>query len=283
MNKSDNIRGDYMAGNDINLRRTLLGGLKADEYQTDIAHMVYFAYHGLPFNSLRSDSNKPIGDANRVKDIPECSHFCKKTSLECKAEQNYDSWFNSLVCRSTPPKHVSIIQQKHSAMDKIFAANQCISQDTTSYIESLMLCSKPNAFNTGSHRVVAIFWLSGERYGIAFEEGGGPSKYILKKVFSRYPAEYAMAFLSTFIQNTRNENVFIEGLTKKAKHNVQNTHYLNDVVIPSIIYAMTGYNDYKPAHHFSINVYDSNLPNEISSPDGQWFNGCSSSKEMYPF
>ncbi|MBT3181767.1 MAG: hypothetical protein HN337_04565 [Deltaproteobacteria bacterium] len=240
---------------DLNIRRTLLGGLQPNEYQTDIAHMVYFAKRGLPFNSLRSDGHPAQFKKDRV-DPPD---FCKIRSFrdvaECKSDFYYSSLFDSFISTDTPPQHVA---------DAMLASAIAITPSAyssklpTAYIESLTLCPRPNELSTGSHRVVAVFWMSGERFAAVFEEGGD-------------------------MLNPKRENVFIDGLTPGADEMVRNLKFDQTVLIPSIVYAMTGYELYPPAHQFSIQIYDPALPEKDPTHTGHWFEGCRPSKDMYHY
>ena len=237
------------------LQRTFLGGLKADEYQTDVAHMVYFSRHGLPLNSVRSDEHP----ANTEKDKVDPPDFCKlkefSEKLECQADFYHGTIFDSPISIAEPPQHITE-QMFDSGMKCMTALQSELSPDVC--IESLTLCPKPNSLSTGSHRVVAIFWMSGERFAIAFEEGGS-------------------------IFNPNRQNVFIDGLTPGADEMVRNLIFDQTVLIPAIVYAMTGYKLYAPAHTFSIKIYDPATPAKDPSHTGHWFEGCRPSKDMYHY
>lgn len=267
---------------DINLRRTFLGGLAPDENQTDIPHMVDFAHRGLPFNFLRENSSAPVGDKHRIVNMPECAAPGTEDEPECVAEHHYGSWFDSLVCIDMPPPHVIASQDTDFPINRIFEPEQCLA-DAKSHIESLIICPKPHSIGTGAHRVAVVFWLSGERYGIAFEEGGGPNEDVLRQVPSDNPLEYAVTLIATSVRNSKKEIVFIEGLTPGAKAHASDMGYVENVMIPSIVYAMTGYHLFAPAHDFVIEVYGIGLPHDDSRSTGHWFEGCRPSDKMYRY
>jgi len=275
-------KGRRMAETDLNLRRTFLGGLVPDENQTDIPHMIDFAHRGLPMNFARRDANVPIGDAHRITDIAACDYPDADEVPECRAETHYGAWFESLVSTDTPPPQVQGFIKTGFQANRLFSGEQCVAERGC-YIESLMICPKPLSIGTGAHRVAAVFWLSGERYGIAFEEGGGPDRELLERMRNNDSMEYALALITTSIKNSMKENVFIEGLTPGAKKNLSDIGHVTNVIIPSVVYAMTGYHLYPPAHDFVIEVHDGDHPSDGSGPTGHWFEGCRPSDRMYRF
>lgn len=239
---------------EINFRRTFLGGLIADGQQTDVAHMVDFAHTGLPFNFARPDSHGLIHQDKRITHIPECisTDQSYEENLECEAEHYFGSWFDSIATAN---------QTTSSFADHYFGATEDEEMSIPfpdSTIESLMICPAPNIASTGAHRVVAVFWMSGERYAAVFEEGG--------------------SFL-----DTKGENVYVDGLTPGADERVRNFIFIEGKLIPSIVLAMTGHQLYAPAHNFVIDIFDPATPPEDPNHTGQWDEGCRPSKRMYHY
>jgi len=217
--------------------------------------MVYFSRHGLPLNQIRPDEHPEDIHKDKV-DSPD---FCKlkefKEKMECQADFYYGTIFDSFTSMVEPPTHIAE-RMLDSGMRSMTNPQSELSPDA--FIESLTLCPGPNSFSTGSHRVVAVFWMSGERFAVAFEEGGD-------------------------MFNSKRENVFIDGLTPGADAMARDLKFDQTVLIPTIVNAMTGYELYPTAHQFSIRIYDPAIPEVNPKHTGHWFEGCRPSRDMYHY
>ncbi|HPW46060.1 MAG TPA: hypothetical protein PKU96_06820 [bacterium] len=230
----------------INIKRSLLGGLVPNEFQTDVAHMVDFAHNGLPLQLIRSgEPVEPIHQDHKIAKHNNCNG-----KEECLADHYFGSFFDVKIGISEPPPRIAaaIFEDRTTAL-------KTTERYPKSYIESLMICPRPAAFNTGAHRIVVVFWTSAERFAAAFEEGGSPLR-------------------------PKDENFFVDGLTPKAEEMLLNPIFIENQLLPSIVEAMTGQQLFKDAHNFLIKV---NNPSKNSGHTGHWFEGCRPSNLMYKY
>ncbi len=235
---------------EFDAKRSLLGGLAPNRYQTDVAHMVDFAHNGLPFQFARKgEPVEPIHQDQRITNSGRCND-----NEECLADHYFGDFFDVKIGISEPPPRIAaaIFEDRMTALESTEGYPK-------SYIESLMICPKPTALSTGAHRVVVVFWMSGERFAAAFEEGGGPLRPI-------------------------DENVFVDGLTPKADEMVRDFRFIENKLIPSVVEAMTGQQLFRGAHRFIISVNDpAMMMSEDPEHTGHWFEGCRPSKRMYKY
>lgn len=238
----------------LNLVRTFLGGLAPNDTQTDVAHMTYFRFHGLPFNLFGRFvglNTSPIALPNPCFSEPKDN---------CRSEHFFGSWFDSQVCMNEEPEGAR--------------ANEI---GAIAYVESLMLCKPPHFFNTGSHRVASVLWFKGERYAVAFEEGGMvPSDHMKAPCNKNDVSCFASAIIASLNQDSINENFFVEPLTRGAANNIGSARFILDELIPAAVLAITGNKLYDPAHRFKIYVED-------FQSGGVLVNGCEMSERVFKF
>ncbi len=224
-------------GYGIDLKRTFLGGIKPDGRQTDVAHMVSFAHDGLPFALFRGKGaiSEPL---RRNVALAEKPQFCEgSTSDECEARHFYGDWFSAQVCTEEPPQG-------------------CVGDSGgEECVESLMLCKPPHFYNTGSHRIAAVLWHRGERFAVAFEEGGPELDKVARLFFDNLEAVPKAVLLLDILVSFVNENFFVEPLTQGAKQLIEGPDFSAVELIPAAVQALTGHELYLSVHNFKVVEY----------------------------
>lgn len=234
----------------VNLSRTFFGGLEPDEKQTDVAHMVYFSRFGKAFPKIPFTKRNAVGVLAKPKS---CESSC---SEDCKADHFYGLWSDSKICIEDNPK------QEGSSK---------LTSDTN--LESLMLCSFPILWNSGSHRIASVMWIGGERYAMAFEEGGFAPRTRMKE---NKNLSFIQAAIYSMLFDSINENFFVEPLTRGAEEALKKPGFIEDNLIPSAVRALTGYDLYPSVHKFKVEVYEFGSGKLLEE-------GCAPSSEIFNF